>query len=221
MKKILSLLILSTVFIGGTLQVNAAEYREGGNLLQPSKTENLQEEKQLNYRFMGFSEFKKVLKLPSGEYIQGKMVVKTGSTEVVLDSSSSPEAMTLEEAKKSFNEEDVPPQQALLRGEIPTFTLRQLEYGAIVNGAFSSGIGWHSIPYVYQSITGGPYTRFGTFGDSARVGTGQQAVQTFLGNLQGTELSANAYQYFSGINTIYTYYPDNFHYAQTYQVANI
>ena len=113
MKKILSLLILSTVFIGGTLQVNAAEYREGGNLLQPSKTENLQEEKQLNYRFMGFSEFKKVLKLPSGEYIQGKMVVKTGSTEVVLDSSSSPEAMTLEEAKKSFNEEDVPPQQAL------------------------------------------------------------------------------------------------------------
>lgn len=221
MKKIIGLIILGSAVLGGVMQVDAAEYKEGGNIFSNSKVEALQEAEQTNYRFVGFSESEKVLKLPSGEYLQGKMIVKTGLTEVVLDSSSNPEAMTLEEAKKTVTKDEVSTQQSFLRGEVPTFTLRQLEYGAIVDGAFSSGAGWHSIPYVYQSIVGGPYTRFGTFGDSARVGTAQQAVQTFLGNIQGTELSANTYQYFSGINTIYTYYPDNSNYAQTYQVANI
>lgn len=42
MKKIFGLIILGSAFLGGIMQVDAAEYREGGSIFSTSKVETFQ-----------------------------------------------------------------------------------------------------------------------------------------------------------------------------------
>lgn len=217
MKKIMFTILLGGAVLGFNKQVWAAEYKA------PEKAADVPVE---DVAFIGLEDTDKVVKLSDGTFLHGEATIgKFGLGEnelTVVNSETAPNAVTVEVAKEILEKDKesnvVKPTP---RGIVSSFNYKGLGHGASVSGHFARNRGWNSLNTVYQSTANGPYLRYYSGYDSAMVGTAQQATQTFSGRLSGTLLPANSYNYYPGINTMYTYYGSAPSQWQAYQIINI
>lgn len=217
MKKIMLIVLLGTGICITNNQVEAAEYKEPTEVPEMSATD---------VAFAGLHDTDKVVQLPDGTFLHGEATIGevslTRNALVTINSETAENAITVEEAKEILEENKGEVEnKPMLRGIVSSFNYRGLGHGASVSGYFSRSVGWNSLNTVYQSTANGPYLRYYSGYDSARVGTAQQAQQTFSGIISGSIVSAGLYQYFSGTNTMYTYYPRDPGQWQSYQIINI
>lgn len=217
MKKILLVLLLSPgLFLSNTL-TEAAEYKE------PTKVAQRPTE---DFFFPGLKDTDKVVRLENGTFIYGEATVGEFGLRknllTIVNSETDPNSITVETAKKILETEKPEDSNKISpRGITSSFNYVGLRHGGHAEGHFSRSAGWNSLNTVYQSTANGPYLRYYSGYDSAMVGTAQQAVRTFSGGYAGNFLSADSYQYFSGINTMYTYYGSSNVQWQAYQIINI
>ncbi|WP_086350910.1 hypothetical protein [Candidatus Enterococcus clewellii] len=217
MKKVMLIVLLGVGISISNSQVEAAEYKE---------LEAAPKMTAVEAAFAGLEDTDKVVQLPDGTFLYGEATIgEVGihrNSSVTVNSETAENAVTVEEAKNILEEhKDKVPDKPMLRGVVSSFNYKGLRYGARVSGYFSRNTGWNSLNTVYQSTEGGSFLRYYSGYDSARVGSAQQALQTFSGIISGSIVSAGKYQYFSGINTMYTYYPRDPGQWQSYQIVNI
>lgn len=153
-----------------------------------------------------------VVQLPNEAFLKGKAVCSNGTTDIVFNSETDPNAVTVEEANDMIQEE----QEDNSSNLTPSFATRGImaeyrTYTIYSNSRVQQGFdmrytGWHSMNDVYVPSAGtGAYLLYKTQGDSAMVGTGQQALSTmFYGRTAGTPLVGE--NYFTGGKTMYTYF---------------
>lgn len=206
MKKLLIIAMLGTTILFCNKKTDAAAYRE---VSSEEQQELLSDEP-----FADLDKDEKILQLPDGSFLKGEATAystmsRSGSG-IILNSETNPNSITVEAAREIVEEESTIPtlNPYLSRAVTPNFQVIQLGRNAKVERWVEMRPYWHSLPQTYQAAanTGGPYLLFGTGNDSALVGTAQQATSSFTGRISGTVVARDTSKYFSGINTMYTYF---------------
>lgn len=208
MKKLLLIaLSLGAVLVGFNQKVDAAE------LKSIPKEEN-QPTKKL---FADLDDDEKVVQLPDGSFLKGEATYSSGITKsaIVFNSETDPNAISVEEANEimieGIEENSINLTPSLgTRGIIAEFRTVTIKNNGYVQTAIDmKNVGWHSMPAVYVPAAGtGAYLLYKTEGDSALVGTGQQAVSSmFQGRTAGSALGNYSSAYYTGGETMYSYIP--------------
>lgn len=167
----------------------------------------------------GLPDSEKMLKLPDGGLLYGKMVTsdkETGKILETFDSHTDSNSLSISELKKE------PSKVAPLRMSPPS-EVRTLGANAFYQSSPFSSSGLRFGGYYFQAAsgTGGTYLLWGSHGDSGLVGSPYEAEQTYMysdpAHALGTIVGNNQQIYKNGRAYYYTFNPANGSY---YGVAN-
>lgn len=171
-----------------------------------------------------------VVELPQGGYLHGEAIAYSdqNSKDIIASYNSDTDSnATTWGAIKDVFEKERPNSLTInadeyikLRGAKPSSTRYDLKYNASYRSEAFSGKGWRFAGYLFKAInTTGTALRWESYGQSAAIGTKQQAWNTLdSGWAEGQLIKKNEYLYISGTKTYYTNNPVKGTY---YKVANV
>ncbi|EPD1722774.1 hypothetical protein OLM02_03735 [Enterococcus faecalis] len=166
-----------------------------------------------------FDDSERVVVLPDGAAISGGIFEIDDPNlfpePVVIDTETSPLAITTNEYKKMVEAKPLINRADLVRRGSPAPTTAAGTYTVPNNGLYRSnyfsGRGWRFAGYNFRPASGtGAYLRWQTYNDSALVGTTRNARDTYnTGTGFGTIMTPGYSMYFTGPGNLTTYYSFN------------
>lgn len=193
---------------------------------------NARDEQYIDEMFRYFDPSEKILQLPDGAFLQGKMVevtdkgvfgVKNLNITGIYDSETDSNSISVEEAKELVENTPQAPNENIpvTRGSGVSSDTKYIELDGYYMSNEFSGSGWRFSGYTFRPTPGtGDWLTYTSLGDSGRAGTAGDAQICLNGGISGTELKTGVATY---VNSKYwtNYFTHNPLPGTRYLVQNI